>query len=132
MANAEETFLTDLAHISDLIKSPSGDLDVLTGLNNLYQALYHRLVTQPGSLIHRPDYGVGIKSYKNAVNSIDTQRRLATRIDEQFRNEFRVVEVSGVRLETSVDNPDLINLFVRIKAIGYDELELKFAPFGEG
>lgn len=132
MANVEETFLTDLAHISDLVKSPSGDLDILTGLNNLYQALYHRLITQPGSLIHRPNYGVGLKDYQNAVNSIDTQRRLASRIDEQFREDFRVQEVSGLRVETDKDNPDLVRLFVRIRAIGYDELELKFTPFGEG
>lgn len=132
MANVEETFLTDLAHISDLVKSPSGDLDILTGLNNLHQALYHRLITQPGSLIHRPNYGVGLKDYQNAVNSIDTQRRLAARIDEQFREDFRVQEVSGLRVETDKDNPDLVRIFVRIKAIGYDELELKFTPFGEG
>lgn len=132
MANAEETFLTDLAHISDLVKAPDGDLDLITGLKNLHQALYHRLITQPGSLIHRPDYGVGLKNYQNAVNSIDTQRRLAARIDEQFRQDFRVQEVSGLRVTTDDDNPELVKLFVRIKAIGYDELELKFTPFGEG
>jgi hypothetical protein len=132
MADVEETYLTDLAHISDLVKSPSGDLDIISGLRNLHQSLYHRLITQPGSLIHRPDYGIGMKTYQNAVNSIDTQRRLAARIDEQFRQDFRVQEVSGIRISSERDTPDIVKLFVRIKAIGYDEVELKFAPFGEG
>lgn len=126
----EETYLRDLVHKKDLLADADGDLQDITGLNNLSQALYHRLVTQPGSLIHRPDYGVGIKSFLNSINSLDNQRRLANRIDEQFRRDFRVEEVSGVKFTVDDEYPDRIKVFVRIKAIGYDEVELKFTPFG--
>lgn len=131
MADIEETYLRDLAHKTDLIKAADGDLDTVTGLNNLSQALYHRLITQPGSLVHRPDYGVGIKSYLNALNSLDNQRRLAARIDEQFRLDFRVESVDGVKIVVEDNRPDLVKVFVRVKAIGYDEVELLFKPFRE-
>jgi hypothetical protein len=131
MADIKETYLKDLAHKADLIKSPSGDLDEVDGLNNLQQALYHRLITQPGSLVHRPDYGVGIKNFANALNSLDNQRRLAAVIDEQFGSDFRVESVTGIKITVDDDKPETVKIFVRVKAIGYDEVELLFKPFRE-
>lgn len=131
MADIEETYLKDLAHKKDLKKSNDGDLDTVTSLNNLSQALYHRLITQPGALVHRPDYGVGLKSFLNALNSLDNQRRLAARIDEQFRRDFRIESVSGVKITVDDEKPEIVKIFVRVKAIGYDEVELLFKPFRE-
>lgn len=131
MAEIDEFFLMDLAHTGSLLESSSGDLDVVSGLSNLRQALYHRLITRPGSLIHRPDYGVGIKDFQNAVGSIATFRQLAQAIDEQFRQDFRVKDVRGVSIEQDPNNPSLFKVVVKITADGYDEVELAFVPFGE-
>jgi len=131
MANIAEAYLLDLVHDKDLIKSADGDLDVVSGLNNLRMALYHRLITQKGSLVHRPDYGVSLKDFINALNSLDNQRRLASEIDEQFRKDFRVEAVTGIKIIVDDNRPEVVKIFVRIKAIGYDEIELLFKPFLE-
>ena len=131
MSTVEEALLTDLLHNDDLRATPSGDLETISGLLNLKQALFHRLITGPGALIHRPDYGVGIKNYQNAVNTIDTQRKLATTIVEQFSRESRINEVSGIRITNDDANPEVVVIYVRIKAAGYDEITLEFKPFGE-
>jgi len=131
MADIEEAYLLDIAHVGDLVKAPDGDLDSVTGLNNLKMALYHRLITQKGSLVHRPEYGVSIKDFTNRLNSLDNQRRLASEIDEQFRQDIRVESVSGVKITVDDDRPEVVKIFVRIRAIGYDEVELLFKPFGE-
>lgn len=131
MATVEEVLLTDLLHDDDLHATASGDLETISGLLNLRQALFHRLITSPGALIHRPDYGVGIKNFQNAVNSIDTKRRLANVIAEQFGRDPRIQEISGIRITNEDANPSQIIIFVRVKALGYDEATLEFKPFGE-
>lgn len=131
MADVDEFYLEDLVHEGTLLESSSGDLDTVRGLSNLKQALYHRLITRKGTLIHRPDYGVGIKDYQNAVGSITTFRKLAAAIDEQFRQDFRVLNVTNVAIEQNKDNSQLFKVVVTIQTAGYAELPLTFVPFGE-
>jgi len=131
MATVEEALLTDLIHRADFKATPAGDLEIVSGLLNLKQALFHRLITSPGALVHRPDYGVGIKNYQNATNTLDTQRKLATTIVEQFSRDPRISEVSGIRITNEDSNPSRVVIYVRVKAVGYDEITLDFKPFGE-
>lgn len=130
MANIDEILGTDIAHKSDYILTSTGDLDTLSGLENVKNALFHRLITSPGSLIHRPNYGVGIKDYQNAPNSIEIQRQLALRIQEQFEQDPRVEKVLGVSLNYEDLSPEFVEIIVRVRITGYDEVEAKFIPFG--
>ena len=130
MANIEEFLLTDIAHKSDLLRAADGDLDKITGVKNLKDALFHRLLTYPGSLAHRPDYGVGIKDFQNAPNTIDNQRALALRIKEQFEQDFRVREFSGMRVVINDNDPGNVTIVVRVKINGLEEAEMQFVPFG--
>jgi hypothetical protein len=131
VANLDEFYLVDLAHNKDLLRAPDGDLQTVMGLANLKQALFHRLITSPGSLIHRPDYGVGIKDYQNSLNTLDTQRKIANVIDEQFRKDFRVQEVTGVRVTSEDATPETVRITVKIKPAGLQEVSMEFVPFGE-
>lgn len=131
MAELDEFYLTDLVHDQGtLLESASGDLDTVSGLSNLQQALFHRLITRKGTLIHRPTYGVGIKDYQNALGSIGTYRKLAAEIDEQFRQDFRVQDVRGVKIEQDQNNPGLFKVIVTVQTAGFQELPLTFIPFG--
>lgn len=132
MADVDEFYLEDLAHQGTLLESSSGDLDTVRGLSNLKQALYHRLITRKGSLIHRPDYGVGVKDFQNAVGSLATFRKLAQAIDEQFRQDFRVLDVTNVAITQDENNTGLFKIVVTIQTAGYAELPMTFVPFGEG
>jgi hypothetical protein len=131
MSTIEEALLNDLLHNDDLRSTAGGSLETISGLLNLKQALFHRLITTPGALVHRPDYGVGIKDYQNSVNSIDNKRKMATAIVEQFSRDSRINEVSGIRITNEDDDPSKVLVYVRVKAAGYDEITLEFKPFGE-
>lgn len=131
MAKIEEVLLTDIAHLSDLKTSATGDLDLLSGIANLKNSLYHRLVTEKGSLIHRPDYGVGMKQFQGAPNTLANQRQIALRINEQFALDPRVDSVEGVRVLSDDDRPEMLTVVVRVKIVGFGDAELKFIPFGE-
>lgn len=131
MATIEEQYLTDIAHKKDFLVAADGDLQTITGVENAKQALIRRLMTQQGSLVHRPDYGVGIKDFQNAVNSIENQRRLALRIQEQFLRDFRVEEFIGMRVTQSQTVPSQVTIFFKVKLRGFGEVEVDFKPFGE-
>ncbi len=128
----DDLLRTDIAHKGDLVLTASGDLDTITGLANVKEALFRRMVTNPGALAHRPNYGVGIKNYQNAVNSISVQRELAGKIQEQFEQDPRVEGVKGVSIQYDQTNPSIVILTVRVKIVGYSEQEMSFTPFGEG
>lgn len=132
MALIDENLLRDMAHNQDLLRAPDGDFDWVEGVANLKEALLRRLITQPGSLAHRPDYGVGIKDYQNAVANLDNQRSLAVRIKEQFERDFRVESVEGMRFQVDDDTPDKITIFIKVNIAGFGEVELPFVPFGGG
>ncbi len=132
MALLDEFYLKDLAHDGDLLVSPNGDVQTVTGLNNIRRALFNRLMTVPGALVHRPNYGVGIKQFQNAPNSIDNQRLIAKRIKDQFELDFRVEEVVGVQIQNSPETPELIKYIVRVRLEGVDEdVSFNFKTFQE-
>ena len=127
----EEFYLKDLSFPSDLVVSPSGDFELVTGLANLKQALFHRLVTTQGSLIHRPNYGVGIKRFQNGLNSAANKSEIFNLIREQFAQDSRVDSVTGIQFKINEARPDLTQIIVSVKAKGYDESAMAFIPFGD-
>lgn len=130
--NLSQSLGTDIAFLADMYPAPNGDLAVMSGLDNLKQALWRRLITTPGSLVHRPDYGVGIKDFQNAPGTLSMMQKLASRIQEQFTKDPRVNEVTGVACRTDDNNPAIIYLTVTVDVVGYGELPLQYTPFSEG
>jgi phage baseplate assembly protein W len=131
MATLLEVFKTDLVHKSDFLKSATGDIGKISGLENYKNALFHRLVTTPGSLIHRPLYGVGVKEFQNAPPTLANQRKLAGRINEQFMQDPRTEKVVSVAINFNATSPERMVITVRVKPKGYDEATLTFIPFGD-
>ncbi len=121
MASADELYGKDVAFKSDFVRSATGDLDTIDGLSNLKEALIRRVLTQPGSIIHRPDYGVGLKNYLNGLNSISTQQKLALKIQEQVEKDERVEQFLGLRVEESEAIEGKVVLTIRVKPVGYSE-----------
>ena len=130
MANITEVMLTDIKHRKDYVRTSSGDRDFITGLDNYKEALFRRLITEPGSLIHRPTYGVGIKRYLGAVSTISKKQELANIIQEQFLQDPRTDEVLGILIKSEDSRPELTYIIVRVRPAGYDEIAIKFEPFG--
>ena len=130
MANITEVLGTDVKHKSDFVRRSSGDRDLITGLDNFKEALLRRLITVPGSLIHRPQYGVGIKLFLGSLSSLTKQRELAVKIEENFKRDPRVDKITGISVSFDDRNPSLTYIIVRVRPVGYDEVEMKFEPFG--
>lgn len=126
-----DTYLTDIAHLGDFVKTASGDLSKISDIPNLQNALFRRLITTPGSLIHRPTYGVGIKRWQNVLNRLAAQREIALAIQTQFELDPRVEKVSGVLINYSDADPSQTTIVVRVQPIGRDVVAMTFVPFGD-
>src|ERR1019366_1721512 len=112
--------------------TPSGDIGTIAGLANFKRALFHRLVTVPGSLVHRPTYGVGIGNYQNAPNTFTNQQKLANAIQEQFAQDPRVLAINRISFESSDDQPWYGTIKVFVVPVGYTEQPMVFLPFNGG
>ena len=129
MSQIDNFYKIDLLFRSDFIPAPNGDFGLAKGLVNLKQALFHRLITVPGSLVHRPDYGVGVKRWQNDLSTIDKQRELANIIKSQFEQDERVDELLGVRFVN--DGNGQFTIYYRVSVSGGKLLEEETNPFGE-
>jgi phage baseplate assembly protein W len=135
MANTDinAAMLVDIAHVNgDMVRTASGDLDRISGLANLQIALFHRLVTVPGSHVFRPSYGVGIGAYQNGPMTFAVQQKIASLIVEQFSLDPRVLSVNSVEIDVADDRPDFMTIIVRLTPVGYTEQAMTFAPFSQG
>lgn len=121
MSKLLDNLLVDLEHSADFNKSPSGDLAIIKGKENLQQALLHRLTTVQGTLAHRPNYGIGAQQFQNGLSTIGQKRQLALKIKEQFELEPRISEVTGVNIIPDVDNPSKFIIVVKYNGEGFED-----------
>lgn len=128
MNRIEENYLIDIEFKGDLVDAPNGDMKLITGLDNLKQALYNRLVTVKGSLAHRPDYGIGIQLYQNSIASLSKQQELALEIKKQFKEDPRVIDVKSIAIKPEGDGKYIITY--KVDAVGVGEFS-DSKPFGD-
>lgn len=131
MSQLDEFLKRDIAFKSDLVQTASGDLDVIAGLDNLKEALFRRLITTPGAVIHRPEYGCNLKAFQGSLANLENQRRLAQTIKEQFELDTRVEVVTGVSFNVDDNKPDMVKVNVKVSVRGYGETGFNFVAFGD-
>lgn len=129
MSQINDNFLQDLEFKGDFKAAPNGDFSIIKGIENLKQALYHRLITVQGSLVHRPEYGVGVQTFQNDVGSLARQRQLALIIKQQFEQDARVSEVKTIKFNKDANGVFFIQYVV--EAVGIGELTDTVEPFGD-
>lgn len=85
-----------LTQNGDLAVTPDGDCRLATGLTNLIQRIRIALGTPRGSLLHHPDYGLGLVVGASTAD-LDAHQMLAT-LEDMFKNDPAFSGVSGVSI----------------------------------
>jgi len=86
-----------------LLVTPTGDLQTVAGRSNLEAALLRRLVASPGSLLHRPEYGVGVMDVLETANTPAARSQLA---NLARRNLLRDPRISEAKVGVALGLPD--------------------------
>lgn len=132
MADVEEVLLEDTLHKKDLqIRTGTGDIDTIRGLDNVKDAIIRRIMTRPGSLVHRPDYGAGLIDFQGAPLTLATKQEIASRISNNLKRDPRVVSLKGVLFNYEDRSPERVTITIKAEILGYGETVLEFAPFQE-
>jgi len=96
----------------DIAIDGNGDFRFAAGLTNLVQALKIKFITEKGSLLAHPDFGLGVTP---GINSADfTASDLFQEIGSMVLADGRFASIQS--LTVSVDGPNLsINLQVKLR-----------------
>ena len=122
-----ELFGVDVKHKRDLVAKLDGDIDIISGKDNAIEAIFRRVFTTKGSIIHRPDYGVGLPNFQNIENRIDQRLKITEDIRVQMGRDDRVQEVKEVSFIDDVDNPAQFKIRIRANLVGLPDLTLEEA-----
>lgn len=128
----DDILLVDLAYAEDLSVAPNGDLDVVSGLNNVSAALLRRILTIPGTLAHAPDYGAGLLSFQGAPMTLSQKQKIVQKIAEQLPLDPRVESISSVGIEIPNNNPAQMIITLKVKIVGLGEQQITYTPFDGG
>lgn len=132
MSTIDDILLTDLLHEKDLqIQTGTGDLATKKGLENIKDAVLRRIITKPGKLVHRPDYGAGLLDFQGAPVTLATKQEIARRIENNLKRDPRVKNLKSVSFDNEDAAPELLIITIKFDVIGYGETVLEFAPFQE-
>ena len=114
-----DRFLTDIAVPrdpgGDLRVTPTGDLKLSSGRDNVAQAIERRVLVGQGTLLHRPDYGAGLKMAIERSSNPTERAKQAARIQRQMARDERVLaSKSSVSLSSTADSRVVVDLSVQL------------------
>ena len=118
-------FLTDIYFKNDIGSTLTGDMKTVSGIENLNQSIFHRLITAPGTMVHRPNYGIGVSRYKNKLNTSETRADLAEKIFRELSEEERISEIISVAVEEG-DSSSSVVLKIKYVPKGYDPITQEY------
>ena len=117
----------DIAALED-IKFAGTDLLTVIALNNLRQALYHRLITDIGELDYHPEYGSEIYKYVSKPMTPGNISDIQNEVTQCVLQDPRVEAVLSVEVEV-ITKAILVHL--TFKAIGAQVPINAVFPFSE-
>ena len=102
---SSQLYGTDLAFtydgVASDINSGTSDIATITGMDNLYQAIQHRLLTPMGSLKLHPTYGSRLKTLLGKGSNQVVEMLVKMMISESLQYEERIALVQNVSAKFS-------------------------------
>lgn len=91
-----------------------GDLSLISGVDNLNQALRHLVVTEPGELLYHPRYGCGTRPFIGASNSKANGLVAGSLVKRAVQADTRISSVQSALVEQS---GDVLKITIKAEAI---------------
>lgn len=124
-ANSEATnvLLTDCLLVNGRLTADSstGDFALVSGRENLKQAIIHRIITDPGELIYHPQYGCKIQRRKGSKNTPVALLLGRSDVQEALTQENRLKRINKI---TTSSNGDVLAAQVNVTPISGDSVEV--------
>lgn len=105
----------------DLRVSPSGDIELVTELDNIAQALRHRLTTEKGFLPYDSEYGLDLSLFIGRKNLVEKQELLKFAIVDAIKKEPRIQTINEIKITQDANNPTRLYANVTVTPITSQE-----------
>lgn len=104
--------------IGEVVANSSGDLTVVSGIENLKQSLFMRIMTRKGTLLNHANYGSRFPDYIGSIESDAQLKRAVTELNRTITTDSRVSSATVSTAEILKDGT--IFLEVDITPISFD------------
>ncbi len=105
---------------SDIGISRTGDFDTIRDIDNVIQAIRHRLSTRRGELteLGHPEYGSLLETVIGEPNIEDTHRIIETLVKDCLQHEHRIENIIDITASANPNQRDVVNISVILKLRG--------------
>ena len=120
---------------TNLSVSRTGDIETISGRDNIIQAVRNRLATSQGELaiLGHPEYGSRLDDLIGEPNVPDTHRIIETLVKECIMKEPRIEKVIKVNAKSHKTDHNCVEIMVNVILRGSSEkIQLEFPFYLEG
>jgi phage baseplate assembly protein W len=105
---------------ADLYVNRKGDVDIVSGRENLGQAIIHRLMTRQGELeeLGYPEYGSNLHELIGRPNNLATQNMVKLYVNQCLSQEIRIEKIESIDVMPHGSDPHAVVVEVAIIPIG--------------
>jgi phage baseplate assembly protein W len=105
---------------ADLYVNRRGDVDIVSGRENLGQAIIHRLLTRQGELedLGYPEYGSNLHELIGRPNNQATRNLVKLYVNECLSQEIRIEKVESIDVMPHSSDSDTVIIEIAIVPIG--------------
>ena len=101
----------------DLNITNNGDIQTISSLDNVGQAVKNALITERGTLFYDQTYGINLLGIIGNKNIDIVKTRLQYEVLRMLKKDYRVEKIEQLTVEQDENNPSQINIYARIKPI---------------
>lgn len=109
------------AHLGTGLRFPlvTGDgFGWVAGADAVEQSIRVILLTEPGERIARPDFGVGLRRFLFAPNSLELRTRIRAAVTETLSRDEARIRVDGVAVNTDPREATVLRIAIRYEILG--------------
>lgn len=90
----------------------------VAGADAVEQSIRTILLTEPGERIARPDFGVGLRRFLFAPNSLELRTRIRAAVTEALSRDEARIRVDGVAVNTDPREATVLRIAIRYEIRG--------------
>lgn len=108
---------------ADLYVNRKGDVDIVSGRENLGQAIIHRLLTRLGELeeLGYPEYGSNLHELIGSPNNLMTRRMVKLYVNQCLSQEVRIEKIESINVMPHSSDPHALVVEISVIPIGSND-----------
>ncbi|HPT49667.1 MAG TPA: GPW/gp25 family protein [Accumulibacter sp.] len=101
----------------------------VAGAAAVEQSIRAILLTEPGERIARPTYGVGLRRFLFAPNSLELRTRIRLAVSEALERDEPRIRLEAVAVTTDAREPTVLRIGIRYEILGQPGARNLVFPF---